>query len=86
MAKKGYWLNTERVTHPELEKPCIKLRYCPYGQLVEEFGFSGGEEYTKLSCASENGALTQFGHDCPVHYHAEMLFRDKEGKGILAPV
>ena len=63
------WLNTTTVTHPELEKPCRILGYCPYGQLVEEFPLSG----SKLSCTSENGAIIQFGHDCPVHYHAELV-------------
>mgnify|MGYP001572610197 CR=1 FL=1 len=71
---KGQWLNTEKVFYPDLEKPCTKLSYCPYGQLVEEFPFSGGERYnTKLSCASKNGAIITFGHDCPVHYHAEFV-------------
>lgn len=65
------WLNTKKVIHPDLEKPCIKLGYCPYGQLVEEFPLR--DEYTKLSCAFENGAVIQFGHDCPVHYQAELV-------------
>lgn len=63
------WLNTTIVTHPDIEKPCIKLGYCPYGQLVEEFPFSNN----KLSCSLANKALIVFGHDCPVHYHAEFL-------------
>ena len=65
------WLNTEKVIHPDLEKPCIKLGYCPYGQLVEAFPYRPDGNYSKLSCAIENGAIIQFGHDCPVHYHAE---------------
>ena len=65
----SYWLNTKIVSYPDLEKPCIKLGYCPYGQLVEEFPFSENQ----LSCTIENGAIIQFGHDCPVHYHAEMV-------------
>ena len=71
----GEWLNTEKVIHPDLEKPCIKLGYCPYGQLVEEFPFSdvGAGRDSPLSCAIENGAIRQFGHDCPVHYHAEFV-------------
>lgn len=83
MSKKGHWLNVTKVINPDIEKPCVKLRYCPYGQLVEEFPFSGGEGYTKLSCAIENGAITQFGHDCPVHYHMEYLCFDKDDKGVL---
>ena len=68
----GKWLNTKTVLHPDLEKPCIKLGYCPYGQLVEEFPIRPDGENTRLSCSLENGAIIQFGHDCPVHYHAEM--------------
>ena len=59
---KGEWVNTTVVRHPELEKPCVKLNYCPYGQLVEEFTLHSPQ--TELSCSV-------FGHDCPVHYHAE---------------
>ena len=81
--KKGHWLNTERVINPDIEKPCIKLRYCPYGQLVEEFPLHEGDE--RLSCLTKNGALTQFGHDCPVHYCMEYLYVDKDEKGVLAP-
>ena len=65
------WLNAEKVIHPDLEKPCIRLDYCPYGQLVEEFPLH--ETDTKLSCSLENGAIIPFGHDCPVHYHAELV-------------
>ena len=63
------WLNTTIVRHPELEKPCGKLDYCPYGQLVEEFPLSSAGN--PLSCLTSNGAIIPFGHDCPVHYHAE---------------
>jgi len=56
------WLNTTIVRHPELDKPCHKLDYCPYGQLVEEFPLQ--DKRGELSCEL-------FGHDCPVHYHAE---------------
>ena len=32
------WLNNEYILYKAtLEKPCKKLGYCPYGQLVEEF-------------------------------------------------
>ena len=62
MNEKGYWLNTNIVRHPKIEKPCHLLNYCPYGQLVEEFPLP--KEKTNLSCEL-------FGHDCPVHYHAE---------------
>lgn len=63
---KGKWLNTTKVIkrNLKLDKPCNKLGYCPYGQLVEEFKIS--KKRTKLSCEL-------FGHDCPVHYHAELF-------------
>ena len=68
----SYWLNNKTVFHPDLEKPCVKLRYCPYGQLIEEFPF---DETGKLSCSLQNtDGLMQFGHNCPVHYHAELCF------------
>ena len=67
-----HWLNTTIVRYPELEKPCIKLEYCPYGQLVEEFPTSK-DRNTPLSCHERNGAIITFGHDCPVHYHAELV-------------
>jgi hypothetical protein len=70
------WLNTEHVLtssdsewqgfYDALEKPCHKLEYCPYGQLVEEFPL---QTVTKRSCKV-------FGHDCPVFYHAEPLAED----------
>ena len=75
--EKGYWLNTQHVRHPKLAKPCIKLSYCPYGQLVEEFGFN---EDKGISCSNENGAIIQFGHDCPIHYHAELVPSELERK------
>ena len=32
------WLNNKYLWYKStLEKPCNKLHYCPYGQLVEEF-------------------------------------------------
>ena len=65
---KHYWLNTENVVHPDLECACKKLDYCPYGQLVEVFPFSDNG----VSCSLKNGAIIQFGHDCPVHYLAEL--------------
>lgn len=78
MGKFSNWLNTEIVSHPDIEKPCVKLDYCPYGQLVEEFPFSENE----LSCTIKNGAIVQFGHDCPVHYHAEFV-GEEDTKDIM---
>ena len=71
------WLNTKYAFYPKLEKPCIKLKYCPYGELVEEFPFHDNH----LSCSEKNGAIITFGHDCPAHYHAEFV----EGKKIVVP-
>ena len=64
MIKTG-WLNVTKVVHPELEKPCETLDYCPYGTLVEEFPLQEPHS-SELSCPF-------FGHDCPVHYHAELV-------------
>ena len=81
----GVWLNTKIVTNPDIEKPCIKLRYCPYGQLVEEYPLHHAPDYPhkeigdKLACTlSNNDGLMQFGHDCPVHYHAELLLKESK--------
>lgn len=106
---KGHWLNTTIVRHPELKKPCVKLGYCCYGQLVEEFPLHPEatkyaieqNKYSKLvkgqgwvSCdKNDEGAIPDinyaigkveeplecpvFGHDCPVHYHAELVQEEK---------
>lgn len=70
---KSQWLNTTTVRYPDIEKPCVKLSYCPYGQLVESFPFSYGDKRGPMSCHEKNGAIITFGHDCPVHYLAEFL-------------
>lgn len=57
---RGDWLNTTRVRARRLSKPCNKLKYCPYGQLVEEYPV---KKKSSLSCPV-------FGHDCPAHYLA----------------
>jgi hypothetical protein len=44
-------------------KPCHTLRYCPYGQLVEDFPL----EYPNKTLQS----CTVFGHNCPVYSVAE---------------
>jgi len=71
---KSPWLNNEVVFYPELPKPCRQLGYCPYGELVEEYPLRDADDQygDKLACLWKNGALFQFGHDCPVHYLAEM--------------
>jgi len=77
MSKKSQWLNTTIVRYPDIEKPCVKLQYCPYGELVEEFPINYDAEhniYDKKSCAYvNNNGFWQWGHDCPVHYHAELV-------------
>jgi len=58
------WLNNRkrRFNTEDIFKPCHVLRWCPYGQLVEEFPLpKKGNDY---SCEV-------FGHECPVFYHAE---------------
>ena len=65
------WLNNKTILKSNLKKikPCHKLGYCPYGQLVEEFPLRNNK---KISCEV-------FGHDCPMFYHAEDLSeQDKE--------
>ncbi len=64
------WLNTEFTLKENLkkEKPCIKLGWCPYGQLVEAFPL---KDKSKFSCKL-------FGHDCPMFYHAEDVAENKK--------
>jgi hypothetical protein len=68
---KGYWLNTKYIKEPKATKPCHKCGFCPYGQLVEEFGFSGPVPTAKNNYAKGKYSCHVFGHDCPVFYHAE---------------
>lgn len=60
------WLNNKKtiIKETEIEKPCHKCNYCPYGQLVEEFPLTN--KRTKMSCKT-------FGHNCPVYYMAENI-------------
>ena len=64
---KHYWLNTTEVMHPVLEHPCVKLDYCPYGAVVELYPLL--ENRGNKSCQV-------FGHDCPVHYLAEIQVKE----------
>lgn len=68
---KAAWVNNKKIVNEDIEKPCVKLDYCPYGQLVEVFPLS--HPHTKYSCVEANGAIIPFGHDCPAHYHAELV-------------
>jgi len=57
------WINNKRRIwkHKEIVKPCHKLGFCPYGQLVEEYPIKRRNKY---SCKT-------YGHECPVYYQAE---------------
>lgn len=58
------YLNTKIIIFKPKERPCHKLKYCPYGTLVEEFPLRNLT--SKYSCKT-------FGHDCPVYYHGEAI-------------
>jgi hypothetical protein len=45
-------------------KPCKIMEFCPYGSLVEMFPLQTPRN--KMSCS-------EFGHDCPVFYQAEIF-------------
>lgn len=47
-----------------INKPCKKIKNCPYGILVETFPLQNPSD--KYSC-------TIFGHDCPCFYLTEMI-------------
>ena len=54
------------------EKPCIKLEYCPYGPLVENFPLAATGE---MKCEI-------FGHDCPAYYVAEKVMIEEDMEPI----
>jgi len=62
------WLNNKRILRDweDLEKPCHKLGFCPYGVLVEKFPLHP-ERKGKL----KEIECEVFGHDCPVFYLSE---------------
>jgi len=68
----GDWLKACVESKPEGNwvKPCHKLGFCPYGQLVEEFPLKQNPN-PEISCEV-------FGHNCPVFHCAENLTEDKE--------
>jgi hypothetical protein len=37
MTSNGYWVNNEHIVFKNIIKPCRICRFCPYGQLVEDF-------------------------------------------------
>jgi len=51
----------------EISKPCLKLGWCPYGPLVEDFPLKSKRD--SVSCGV-------FGHDCPVFTMAEGFVDD----------
>ena len=67
---------------PEIKEfPCEKLKYCPYGWLVEIFPIDGkktthwdGAEIGWLAVEPIKGtyACPVYSHDCPVFYTAEI--------------
>lgn len=64
--EKGQWINNKFIlrNNREKEKPCHKLKYCPYGQLVEEYPIK--KKRNKFACKT-------FGHNCPMYYQAENI-------------
>lgn len=53
---RGIEMNTKSLKRM---KPCKKLRYCPYGVLVEQFPMPETDEEYEAAC-------TFWGHVCPV--------------------
>lgn len=66
--EKAYWLNWDTVIAEETEKPCHKLEWCPYGDLVEAF---------PLRRPSDKHSCDFFGHDCPAFYHREDVLEEQ---------
>ena len=75
------WLNNRKRIHKvgEIDKPCYKCGFCPYGQLVEAFPLHPEHKGKDLNKLGNEGKLStgydcgSFGHDCPVFYHAEFI-------------
>lgn len=63
---KGSWINTEKVLWDNIIKPCWILKWCPYGQLVEEYPSDKVKN-------DKNKVCEVFGHHCPAFYQAELL-------------
>jgi len=72
------WLNNKKRIYKnnEIDMPCDKLDYCPYGALVEEFPlhpeFKDESDLNKVDL-NTGYSCTTFGHDCPVFYLAEFV-------------
>ena len=64
-----YWVNRSKVIRRKVEHPCRKLKYCPYGAMVELFPIDSPKRRTNMSCKV-------FGHNCPIHYNIEDKFEE----------
>ena len=58
------WLNNKVPIWKHAVKPCKMIAFCPYGSLVEMFPLQAPRN--EMSCS-------EFGHDCPVFYLAEIF-------------
>jgi len=69
----GDWLKACLDSIPNIiwTKPCHKLGFCPFGQLVEEFPITNNP--SNISCKV-------FGHNCPVFYCGESISEEIEEK------
>lgn len=63
---KGDWINTKKVLWSNIIKPCWILKWCPYGQLIEEYPPEKVMDNKKMTCEV-------FGHHCPAFYQAELI-------------
>jgi len=68
---KGLWVNCERVVSQDVEHPCLKAGFCPYGGLVEVYPLPGMKMPGGSVHQQTNRSCGLFGHDCPAHYMAE---------------
>ena len=63
------WLNNTNPIWKDAIKPCLIIRFCPYGKLVEEFPISEDRKSCEI-----------FEHDCPVFYQAEPFMESINNK------
>ena len=62
-------MKQKQLNKTRLKKPCKKLKYCPYGELVEQMPL--GPRQNRETCKL-------FGHFCPVYQHHEEVTEDKK--------
>lgn len=55
-ANKGIWVNNSTICNDTTEKPCNKLKWCPYGELVEVYPLCEEEK----NFARENNMWAKF--------------------------